>query len=96
MLAVDKKPGRPAGAKREALVHWKACNAGFTMRQAVREFGWTMRDANDTIRRAIERRELALVDRIPQPGCKRPVAVYARPQAQPAQALSNVMQRWAV
>lgn len=96
MSNLDKKPGRPAGAKREALVHWMACNSRFTMRQLVGDMGWTMCDADNAIRRALRRNELALVDRIPQPGCKRPVAVYARADAQPAHTLGNVMSRWAV
>ncbi len=86
--------GRPAGAKREALSTWVDGQGRFTMGQAVRSLNWTMRDANDTIRRAIERGELTRTGSMHQPGCKRPVAVYARKDAEPVQQLVSVIKAW--
>ena len=95
MAAHDKKPGRPAGQKRQALSQWASTNHQFTMGQLVRSLGWTVRDANDTIRRAIDRKELTVTDKVPQPGCKRKVALYARPDANDGQELGAAMANWA-
>lgn len=91
----DKKPGRPAGEKRQALSQWVSVHSQFTMGQLVRGMGWTLRDANDTIRRAIDRKELTVADKVPQPGCKRKVALYARPDGHGGQALGAAMAAWA-
>lgn len=95
MTALDKKPGRPAGQKRQALSQWVTAHERFTMGQLVRGLGWTVRDANDTIRRAIDRKELTVADKVPQPGCKRKVALYARPDLMVGQALGAAMASWA-
>jgi hypothetical protein len=89
-----KKVGRPSGTKRQALSQWVSVHSRFTMGQLVRGLGWTMRDANDTIRRAVQRNELKVETRVPQQGCKRPVSVYAKPDASPAFELGSVMAGW--
>ena len=94
MTALEKKPGRPAGDKRQALSQWVSTNHLFTMGQLVRSLGWSLRDANDTIRRAIQRQELTVKDKVPQPGCKRKVALYARPDSVNKQALGAAMASW--
>ena len=91
----EKKPGRPAGQKRQALSQWVSSHTHFTMGQLVRGLGWTMLDADNAIRRAIRRNELAVVDKVPQPGCKRKVALYARADLLGPQALSMAMSTWA-
>lgn len=92
---LDKKPGRPAGQKRQALSQWVSAHHQFTMGQLVRGLGWTVRDANDTIRRAIDRKELTVADKVPQPGCKRKVALYASTDPMGGQALGAAMASWA-
>ncbi len=96
MESNTKKPaGRPVGGKRQLLSQWSTSHTRFTMGQVVRELGWTMRDANDTIRRAIDRNELTVKELVAQPGCKRRVAVYARPESmQPAQDLGKTFAAW--
>jgi len=93
-VSTTKQRGRPAGAKRAALSAWASGNGQFTMGQLARGLNWSLRDANDTIRRAIEREELKRAGSMPQPGCKRPVAVYARVDSRPAQTLGNVLNAW--
>lgn len=92
---LDKKPGRPAGQKRQALSQWVSTHHQFTMGQLVRGLGWTICDADNAIRRAIARKELAVADKVPQPGCKRKVALYARPDLLSGQALGATMASWA-
>ena len=95
MTALDKKPGRPAGQKRQALSQWVSTNHQFTMGQLVRGLGWSICDADNAIRRAIARKELTVADKVPQPGCKRKVALYARPDLMGGQALGAAMAGWA-
>lgn len=90
----DKKPGRPAGEKRRALSQWVSAHNQFTMGQLVRGLGWSVRDADNAIRRAIRRNELTVADKVPQPGCKRKVALYARADLLGAQTLSTAMAAW--
>lgn len=94
LITEAKKVGRPSGTKRQALSQWVSVHSRFTMGQLVRGLGWTMRDADNTIRLALSRNELTFVGRIPQQGCKRPVAVYAKPDAHPAFELGSVMAGW--
>jgi hypothetical protein len=89
-----KKVGRPSGTKRQALSQWVSMHSRFTMGQVVRGLGWTMRDANNTIRRAVERNELRVETFVPQQGCKRPVALYAKLDTQSAFELGSVMAGW--
>lgn len=95
MMMANKKPGRPTGQKRQALSQWVSTHQRFTMGQLVRGLGWSVRDANDTIRRAIDRQELTVADKVPQPGCKRKVALYAQPCTVGGQALGAAMASWA-
>ena len=95
MTALDKKPGRPAGQKRQALSQWVTAHEHFTMGQLVRGLGWTMKEADNAICRAIARKELTVADKVPQPGCKRKVALYARPDPMGGQALGAAMASWA-
>jgi hypothetical protein len=90
----DKKPGRPAGHKRQALSQWVSAHGRFTMGQLVRGLGWSMRDADNAIRRALARNELTVADKVPQPGCKRKVALYAPADLMGAQALNAAMASW--
>lgn len=90
----DKKPGRPVGQKRQALSKWVSQHNRFTMRQLVCGLGWTMRDADNTIRLAISRKELKVADMVAQPGCKRKVALYAPTDMLGAQTLSTAMATW--
>ena len=94
-MLVDKKPGRPAGQKRQALSQWVSTHQRFTMGQLVRGLGWTMKEADNAIFRAIARKELTVADKVPQPGCKRKVALYARPDLMGGQALGAAMAGWA-
>lgn len=91
----DKKPGRPAGEKRQALSQWVSTHHQFTMGQLVRGMGWTIKEADNAICRAIARKELIVADKVPQPGCKRKVALYARPDGHGGQALGAAMAAWA-
>jgi hypothetical protein len=93
-IDLDKKPGRPAGHKRQILGQWLRSHHQFTMGQLARGLGWSVRDANDTIRRAIARQELTVAAKVPQPGCKRKVALYARPCADAGPSLHAVMAVW--
>lgn len=93
--ALDKKPGRPAGQKRQALSQWVSAHHQFTMGQLVRGLGWSMCDANNVIRRAMAAKQIKVVDKIEQPGCKRKVALYARPDWVSGQALGAAMASWA-
>ncbi len=90
----EKKAGRPAGEKRQALSQWVSVRGRFTMGQLVRELNWSMRDANNTIRRAVERQELLVADHVPQHGCKRRVAVYTRAESNPSHSLSAAVANW--
>ena len=94
MMLCDKpQVGRPAGVKRQAFTQW-ACNHGqFTMGQLIRDLGWSTRDANNLIRRALARDQLRLVGRVSRPGCKRPVALYA-PVATGAHTLAGALSGW--
>lgn len=94
LITEAKKVGRPSGIKRQALSQWVSVHSRFTMGQLVRGLGWTMKDADNTISRAVNRGELTFVGRIPQQGCKRPVALYAKPDAHPAFELGSVMAGW--
>ncbi len=94
LVAEIKKVGRPSGTKRQALSQWVSVHGRFTMGQLVRGLGWTMRDADNTIRRAVGRNELRVEARVPQQGCKRPVAVYAKPDVNTSLELGSVMAAW--
>ncbi len=94
MTALDKKPGRPAGQKRQALSQWVTAHERFTMGQLVRGLGWTMRDANNVIRRAMAAKQLKVVDKIEQPGCKRKVALYAPADLVGSETLNAAMDSW--
>jgi hypothetical protein len=65
------------------------------MGQLVRGLGWTMRDANNTIRRAIAARQLKVIDKVEQPGCKRKVALYAPAGLMASNPLNAAMASWA-
>jgi hypothetical protein len=95
MPTLDKKPGRPAGDKRQALSQWVSSHHQFTMGQLVRGLGWTMRDANNIIRRAMAAQQLKVVDKIEQPGCKRKVALYAPAALVGSETLNAAMASWA-
>lgn len=88
-----KKRGRPCGDKRHVLCDMVKQHGRITMGQVVRSLGWSMRDADNTIRLALSRADIVCVGRVPQPGCKRPVAVYAVP-SQPVQLLGSVVAGW--
>ena len=94
MMLIDKKPGRPAGQKRKALSQWVRTNHQFTMGQLVRGLGWTMKEADNAICRAIARKELTVVGKLPQPGCKRKVALYAPADLMGCKSLSAAMASW--
>ncbi len=90
---ITSKVGRPAGGKRLALSQWINSHGAFTMGQIARGMGWTLKDADNVIRRAINRKEIKVVRLANQHGCKRPVAVYARPNDE-TQDLSAVLSGW--
>jgi hypothetical protein len=94
-MTCTKKPGRPAGDKRQALSQWVTAHGRFTMGQLMRGLGWTMRDANDTIRRALDRNDLKVIDKVEQPGCKRKVALYAPASLLGSETLNAAMASWA-
>ncbi len=94
MMLIDKKPGRPAGQKRQALSQWVTVHGRFTMGQLLRGTGWTMRDANNVIRRAMAAQQLQVVDKVEQPGCKRKVALYAPADLMGCKSLSAAMASW--
>jgi len=94
-MTCTKKPGRPAGDKRQALSQWVTAHSHFTMGQLVRHMGWTMRDANNVIRRAMAAQQIKVVDKVAQPGCKRKVALYAPADLLGAETLSAAMASWA-
>jgi hypothetical protein len=87
--------GRPAGHKRQALSQWVRARGRFTMGDMVRAMGWSVRDANNTIQRAMAARQLTVVDRVEQPGCKRPVALYAPADPRGPEPLHTAMASWA-
>ncbi|MGV0960126.1 MAG: hypothetical protein ACOYB1_09845 [Limnohabitans sp.] len=91
----NKKPGRPAGDKRQALSQWVSTHGHFTMGQVARGLGWSICDADNVLRRALARRELEIIDKVLQPGCKRKVALYARADLLGAQTLNAAMNGWA-
>lgn len=94
-MICTKKPGRPAGEKRQALSQWVTTHAHFTMGQVARELGWTIGDADNNLRRALARKELKVVDKVPQPGCKRKVALYAPADLLASETLNAAMASWA-
>jgi hypothetical protein len=94
-MTCPKKPGRPAGDKRQALSKWVTAHTRFTMGQLVRGLGWTMRDADNVIRRAVAARQIKVIDKVAQPGCKRKVALYAPADLVGSETLSAVMAGWA-
>jgi hypothetical protein len=65
------------------------------MGQLVRGLGWTMRDADNVIRRAVAARQIKVIDKVAQPGCKRKVALYAPADLVGSETLSAVMAGWA-
>jgi hypothetical protein len=89
------RPGRPAGTKRQALSQWVVAHTHFTMGQVARAMGWSIGDADNVLQRALRRKELQVVDKIPQPGCKRKVALYARADLLGAQTLGTALASWA-
>ncbi len=94
-MTCTKKPGRPAGDKRQALSQWVTAHGRFTMGQLLRGMGWTMKDADNTIRLALQRNELKVVDKVEQPGCKRKVALYAPADLLGSETLNAAMASWA-
>lgn len=94
-MTCTKKPGRPAGQKRQALSQWVSTNHQFTMGQLVRGLGWTMKEADNVIRRAMAAKQLKVVDKIDQPGCKRKVALYAPADLVGSKTLNAAMASWA-
>ena len=94
-MTCTKKPGRPAGDKRQALSLFVAAHPSFTMGQLLRGLGWSMRDADNHLRLALRRGQLQVVDRVAQPGCKRRVAVYAPAHALGCQPLTDTISSWA-
>ncbi len=94
-MICTKKPGRPAGDKRQALSQWVSTHMHFTMGQVARELGWSISDADNNLRRALARKELKVVDKVTQPGCKRKVALYAPADLLGADTLNAAMASWA-
>lgn len=89
-----QKPGRPVGEKRQALSHWVLAHEKFTMGQLVKDLGWSVKEANDHIRLARLRAELVVIDKVPQPGCKRKVALYGHATVIGSHALQAAMSAW--
>ena len=95
MSAANRGRGRPQGARRAALAGWMSGRTEFTMREAMHSLGWPMTEASQTIHRAMMSGEVLVTGSVRVPDVKRPVAVYARADAQPgAMALGCVMQLW--
>lgn len=94
-MTCPKKPGRPVGDKRQALSKWVTAHERFTMGQLLQGTGWTMRDADNTIRLALARNELKVVDKVTRPGCKRKVALYAPVDLHGSVTLIAAMAGWA-
>ncbi len=65
------------------------------MGQLVRGLGWTMKEADNTIQRALAAKQIKVVDKVDQPGCKRKVALYAPADLVGSETLSAVMAGWA-
>ncbi len=94
-MICTKKPGRPAGDKRQALFQWVTAHGRFTMGQLLRGTGWTMKEADNTIQRALAAKQIKVVDKVEQPGCKRKVALYAPACLMGSETLNAAMASWA-
>jgi hypothetical protein len=94
-MTTDTSRGRPRGDKRAALAGWMAGRTEFTMGDLTRSMGWPMAHAAVTLHRAVSAGEVQICGSIRTLAAKRPVALYASNQVQPAaMPLAQMMRVW--
>jgi hypothetical protein len=86
---------RPRGHKRQALANFATSGGQFTMGQLARTLNWSVREANDTLCRALASGEVRKAGTVKTAEAKRPVVLYEPTGRSEPMPLCGVMRLWA-